>query len=210
MTTAKSSGWSMACLATSSLLFIALAAAVLFGASDGLDASVRSAVNSWATPALTVFFMFVTQLGSVAVVYALAIVEAAALLFLGRRHDALYLAGVMVAAGVVNNAVKFAVARGRPEPFFGELPSSYSFASGHALYAGCVYGVLGALIAAEMPKAWQRTAVLAATLVLIGTIGVSRVYLGVHYPTDVLAGFALAALIICIARGLMAERRPPG
>lgn len=196
----------MACLATSALLFVCVTAAVLLNASDGLDASVRAGINGWATPALTVFFLFITQLGSVVVVYTLAVVETAALLFLGRRRDALYLAGVMIAAGVINNAVKFAVARARPEPFFGELPSSYSFASGHALYSGCVYGVLGALIAAEMPKAWQRMTVLGATLALIGSIGLSRVYLGVHYPTDVIAGFALAALIICVARGFMAER----
>lgn len=206
MTKTKSSGWSMACLATSALLFVCVTVAVLLNASDGLDASVRGAVNGWATPALTVFFLFITQLGSVVVVYTLTVVETVVLLFLGRRRDALYLAGVMIAAGVINNAVKFTVARARPEPFFGELPSSYSFASGHALYSGCVYGVLGALIAAEMPKAWQRMTVLGATLALIGSIGLSRVYLGVHYPTDVIAGFALAALIICIARGFMAER----
>jgi membrane-associated phospholipid phosphatase len=108
----------------------------------------------------------------------------------------------------VNNAIKFAVARARPEAFFGELPSSYSFASGHALYSGCIYGVLGSIIAAEMPKTWQRALVLAGTLVLIAVIGFSRVYLGVHYPTDVLAGFALAALIICVARRFMGESAP--
>ncbi|MCK9911194.1 hypothetical protein MXD81_18735, partial [Microbacteriaceae bacterium K1510] len=107
-------------------LFVCVTAAVLLNASDGLDASVRAGINGWATPALTVFFLFITQLGSVVVVYTLAVVETAALLFLGRRRDALYLAGVMIAAGVINNAVKFAVARARPEPFFGELPSSYS------------------------------------------------------------------------------------
>jgi undecaprenyl-diphosphatase len=208
MNSRKYSGSRMACLAVSSLVFASLVVSVISGASDELDAAVRSAVKGWASPLLTAFFMFVTQLGSVAVVYSLAVIETATLLWLGRKRDALYLAAVMAAAAVVNNAIKFAVARARPEAFFGELPSSYSFASGHALYSGCIYGVLGSIIAAEMPKTWQRALVLAGTLVLIAVIGFSRVYLGVHYPTDVLAGFALAALIICVARRFMGESAP--
>ncbi len=202
MSNAKTSGWSLACLATSSLVFACVAAGVLSGLSDGIDGSIRSLVNSWASPQVTTFFHYVSMLGSVAVVYALTAFEAAALLVLGRRRDALRLLVVMAAAAVVNNAVKFAVARARPDPFFGDLPSSYSFASGHALYAACVYGVIGSLIAAEMPRAWQRTVVLGAMLALVGGIGLSRVYLGVHYPTDVIAGFALAALILCATRAI--------
>lgn len=205
----KASGWSLACLATSSLLFVVVAAAVLFGASDGLDAAVRAAVSSWASPGLTAAFMFITRLGSVAVVYSLTAVATLLLLALGRRNDAVRLAAVMAAAAIVNNAIKYAVARARPEPFFGDLPTSYSFASGHALYAGCFYVVVGALLAAAVPAAWQRTAVLAATLALIGVIGLSRVYLGVHYPTDVIAGFALAALIVCFTRGIIGETGRP-
>jgi membrane-associated phospholipid phosphatase len=204
------SGWNLACLGISSLVFIATLAAVLVGASDGLDAAVRTLVNGWATPELTRLFTLVTDLGSVAVVFSLTAVAAVALALLARRRDALRLLAVMGAAVVVNNGLKYAVARARPEAFFGELPASYSFASGHALYAGCFYGVVGALIAATLPQAWQRTAVLAATLTLIGAIGFSRIYLGVHYPTDVLAGFALAALIVCLVRGLFAARGAPG
>lgn len=203
---ARTTGWSLACLTTSSLVFACAVAAVLTGLSDGLDEMVRSTINNWANPQLTAFFLFITQFGSVAVVYSLAVIEAAALLILRRRADALYLIVVMAAAAVVNNVVKLAVARARPEAFFGDLPASYSFASGHALYAGCIYAVIGSLIAAEMPRAWLRVLVLVATLALIGVIGLSRVYLGVHYPTDVIAGFALAALILCVARGLMPER----
>lgn len=202
----EKSGWSLACLGTSALLFAATLAAVLLGSSDGLDARVRGFVNGWATPGLTSVFMFVTDLGSVAVVFSLTAIAVVALLVLGRRRDALRLVAVMGAAVAVNNGVKYAVARARPEAFFGELPASYSFASGHALYAGCFYGVVGAFIAAALPPGWQRTAVLAGTLALIGAIGLSRVYLGVHYPTDVLAGFALAALIVCVVRGLFATR----
>jgi undecaprenyl-diphosphatase len=210
MRSAKLSGRSLACLITSSLLFACVLAAVLLQASEDVDGAIRTAVNSWANPNLTSFFLFATQLGSVAVVYALTAIEAVALMVLRRWRDAVYLLAVMAAAAAVNNAVKYAVARARPEAFFGDLPASYSFASGHALYSGCVYGVLGGLLAAEMSRGWQKGLILLLTLALIGVIGLSRIYLGVHYPTDVVAGFALAALIVCIARAVLGPRTAPG
>jgi membrane-associated phospholipid phosphatase len=210
MRSGRLSGRSLACLITSSLLFACVLAAVLLKASEGFDAATRTAVNGWANPNLTSFFLFVTQLGSVAVVYALTTIEALALMVLRRWRDAVYLLVVMAAAAAVNNAVKFAVARARPEAFFGDLPASYSFASGHALYSGCIYGVLGGLLAAEMSRGWQKGLILLLTLALIGVIGLSRVYLGVHYPTDVVAGFALAALILCLARTVIGPRPAQG
>jgi undecaprenyl-diphosphatase len=160
-------------------------------------------VNSWASPVLTSFFENLTLLGSTLVVYSLAAVAALALWLLGKSPAALHLAVVMLTAAIVNNSVKETVARARPEAFFGDLPDSYSFASGHSLFAGCLYGVLGGMLAAAAPRPWQRNAILALALALIAGIGLSRVYLGVHYPTDVIAGFALAALIICITRRVL-------
>ena len=197
----------LACLTTSALLFAALVAGVLFGLSDGFDTAIRSAVNGWATPELTSAFSAITWIGAGEVVYALTAVVTVALLAIGRRSDALYLLAVMAAAFLINNAVKYSVARARPEAFFGETPTTYSFASGHALYASCFYAVVGALIAGQLPGAWPRAVLLLGVLALVGAIGLSRVYLGVHYPTDVLAGFALAALILCVARGLATERQ---
>jgi undecaprenyl-diphosphatase len=203
--TEERSGWSYACLAISLLLFTSVTLGVVFGVTDGLDASVRTAVNAWASPGLTSFFESLTHLGSTAVVYSLTVLAVLALWLLGKRPAALHLAVVMAAAGIVNNAVKMSIARARPEAFFGDLPASYSFASGHALFAGCLYGVLGGMLAAAATRGWHRAAILACSLALIGGIGLSRVYLGVHYPTDVIAGFALAALIICSVRGILSR-----
>ena len=203
--TEERSGWSYACFAISLLLFASVTLGVVFGVTDGLDAGVRTAVNSWASPGLTSVFENLTHLGSAALVYSLTVVAVLALWLLGKRPAALHLAVVMAAAAILNNVVKMSIARARPEAFFGDLPASYSFASGHALFAGCLYGVLGGMLAAAAPRGWQRTSLLAAALALIASIGLSRVYLGVHYPTDVIAGFALAALIICSVRGIVSR-----
>lgn len=83
--------------------------------------------------------------------------------------------------------------RARPEPYFNTpLPASYSFPSGHAIYAICLYGMLAALVS---PRAGTRAAKMTIWItcsLIILLIGVSRIYLGVHYPSDVIAGYASA------------------
>jgi undecaprenyl-diphosphatase len=201
--TEEQAGWTNACLAISLLLSMSVTLAVVLGVTDGLDASVRAWVNAWASPGLTSFFENLTLLGSTVFVYSLTVVAVLALWLLGKTPAAVHLAVVMLTAAFVNNSVKLAIARERPAAFFGDLPDSYSFASGHSIFAGCLYGVLGGMLAAAAPRPWQRNAILALALALIAGVGLSRIYLGVHYPTDVIAGFALAALIICITRRIL-------
>jgi undecaprenyl-diphosphatase len=132
---------------------------------------------------------------------------AAGLWLAGRPRAALMLLLVMGMAAIVNNVIKLTFARARPEAYFGTLPDSYSFASGHALFSACFFSVVAGLIEAQLTSAWQRAIVWVLTCSIVAGIGLSRVYLGVHYLTDVIAGFALAALIICLVRSVVAEQR---
>jgi membrane-associated phospholipid phosphatase len=87
------------------------------------------------------------------------------------------------------------------------VPDSYSFASGHALFSACFFSVVAGLVEAKLTSAWQRAVAWALACSIIAGIGLSRIYLGVHYLTDVIAGFALAALIVCLVRSIIAEQR---
>jgi undecaprenyl-diphosphatase len=83
--------------------------------------------------------------------------------------------------------------RDRPSPFFDTpLPSSYSFPSGHALCSLCFYGSLAWIYAAHVRSKLAQASMWLLSALLIFLIGLSRVYLGVHYPSDVLAGYAAA------------------
>ena len=201
------SEWRFACLIVSSLLFGAVAVAVVLGVTDSLDAATRSGINRWASPNLTLFAHGLSFIGSAAVLYTLAALTAAGLWLGGRPRAALMLLLVMAAAAILNNVVKLSFARARPEAFFGDLPDSFSFASGHALFSACYFGVVAGFIVAHVANGWQRAAVWVLACSIVVGIGLSRVYLGVHYLTDVIAGFALAALIVCIVRGIVAEQR---
>ncbi len=201
------SEWRFACLIVSSLLFGAMAVAVVLGVTDDFDAATRTGINRWASPNLTLLAEGLTFVGSDAVLFTLAALTAAGLWIGGRPRAALMLLLVMAAAAILNHVVKLAFARARPEAFFGDLPDSFSFASGHALFSACYFGVVAGLIAAHVAKDWQRVVVWVLACSIIAGIGLSRVYLGVHYLTDVIAGFALAAFIVCIVGSNVAEQR---
>jgi undecaprenyl-diphosphatase len=96
-------------------------------------------------------------------------------------------------------------------PFFGtEAPHSYSFPSGHALFSICFFGVVAALVAARLPSIAARAAVWTVAVAIAFLIGLSRVYLGVHYPSDVIGGYAAAvawASAVALADGMLLRRR---
>lgn len=166
------------------LIFVWLAFAMVNGQTAGFDASVRSDLHSIATPSLTramLGFTFVGTNGFLAVVGAVFVWW----LIRNRRfRDVIWFIALQISANLALQILKFAFHRPRPEPFFGlSIPESYSFPSGHALMSTVFYLSLAILVT-------RNLAVRVAAAVLALFIGFSRAYLGVHYPTDVLAGFA--------------------
>jgi undecaprenyl-diphosphatase len=95
---------------------------------------------------------------------------------------------------VLDTSLKLLFHRVRPEPFFGPLPHSYSFPSGHALSSFCFYGILAGLLDTRIRSLAVRISIWIVAALLVLAIGVSRIYLGVHYPTDVIAGYVAAAV----------------
>jgi undecaprenyl-diphosphatase len=138
---------------------------------------------------------FVTILGSSLVVSIAATLGFTALWVAGRRRSALSLAIIVIGGYLLMWVLKVSFHRERPTPFFDtQLPASYSFPSGHALLSLCLCAATAALLSAGQPKRWIRILIWTVAALLVLAIGYSRIYLGVHYPSDVLAGY-LAALV---------------
>jgi undecaprenyl-diphosphatase len=171
---------------------VALAAAVSTGYTAALDQSIRVAVHTHSSPALTAAFRFLTLFGETQVLFALSLAATAVLALLRWKFAALWFAISMLGAYALDMALKNSFGRPRPPvSFFGTpFPESHSFPSGHALSAVCWFGALALLIAPRLRPRAARIALWSGAALLAFAIGFSRIYLGVHYPTDVLAGFA--------------------
>ena len=172
-----------------------LADEMLEGETLAFDLRVRAAVHALASPRLTHVFMLVSTFGGPGVLGPLGAVLIA--VFAWRRwwRGAVLLAVSLGGAGVLDTALKYAFHRNRPAPFFGyPAPASYSFPSGHALSSFCFFATGAALLGARLRSPALRCLVWIVAALAILAIGFSRIYLGVHYPSDVLAGYAAGLL----------------
>jgi undecaprenyl-diphosphatase len=107
----------------------------------------------------------------------------------------------MIGASMLNITLKLAFKRARPEPFFDlAAPASYSFPSGHSLASCCFFAGLAAVLAGRVKRRRARILIWIAATIMFLLIGLSRIYLGVHYTTDVIAGFSAALIWIVVVR----------
>ena len=178
------------------------------------DRAIADYLHSVATPPLTLFFLVVTALGSIETIALLGIIMAAVF---AKRRQWLYLGSWIAAAGgsaVLDRLLKELFAR--PRPFF-EHPllreTSYSFPSGHAMESLVVYGMLAYFAVLALDSWRARTAVVFGAVLLVLLIGFSRMYLGVHYFSDVVAGYAAGGVwlsaLITGAETVRRSRKPP-
>jgi len=142
-----------------------------------------------------------TALGSTGVL-AMMVLGIAGFLAMTRKGAAALFVLASVSGGVlISQTMKWAYARPRPDlvPHSAEVFTA-SFPSGHSMMSAVVYLTLGALLARTQSDRAVKVYVLAMAVMLTVLVGVSRVYLGVHWPTDVLAGWALGGMwaLICL------------
>ena len=180
-------------------LFAWLAEEVMEGDTLAFDNAVREFIHSFASAWLTFLMQAITFCGSTIFLSIAAVIVVVIFWRHGHKHSAALFTVTMAGAVILNFVLKISFVRERPLAYFDTaLPSSFSFPSGHALYALCFYGSLAWIFAARKPQLPQQIAMWLSTAILIFMIGLSRVYLGVHYPSDVLAGYA-AALVWLVA-----------
>ena len=176
-------------------LFGWLADEMLEGDTLAFDLRVRAATHAIASPGLTHALGLVSSLGGPSVLAVLGVMLTAT--FVAHRwwRGAIVLLVAMAGASVLDTTLKLAFHRARPAPYFGyALPGSYSFPSGHALFAFCFFTAGAALLTPRLQHPALRWLVWAVAASLILAIGFSRIYLGVHYPSDVLAGYTVGLL----------------
>ena len=194
--------WLAAGLAFSAFViwaFFELADEVLEGDSRGFDRAVLLWIHHNVPGWLNEPMRLVTALGYYYIVVPLLVVAISLFYKRGWRLSAVLLAVSTGGSVVLTTVLKGVFQRARPELFdSGYQASFYSFPSGHATVAVGFYGMLTVILAYRLRGA-GRWAVAACGVLVVLLIGFSRLYLGVHYPTDVLAGYLSALLwLVCV------------
>ena len=160
--------------------------------------------HSWANPQLDRLMLAITHIGSPPLMLAMCGATALFLLLRKRRGDVAFFLASTIGAGLLNLAAKRIFDRARPDLWLSIDPrSDLSFPSGHAM------GTM-ALFAALCVLAWHtrwRWIVLATAVLVVSAVGFSRVYIGVHFPSDVLCGW-LASLSWVLGLHLIRRMRP--
>jgi membrane-associated phospholipid phosphatase len=200
MSTREASGLAWT-LGLSVLLFSLLGVGVASGGPIvSFDSAVAVSLHSHATGFATDVMSTVTQLGGATVLLAVTLVAGVALLVRRRVAHAALMGAALAGAEALNLALKATFERPRPslsDPI--ATAAGFSFPSGHAMVALTVYGALAFITAASGGSRRRQVMILGAATGLVLAIGFSRLYLGVHYVSDVLAGYGagLAWLMVC-------------
>lgn len=177
------------------LMFGWLANEVTRGATVRFDLRVRAEAHALASPQLTTAMLIITALGSGIFLLAATGLAFVTFLSINWQRAAVWLLIAMVGAAVLNTAMKHSFHRPRPSPFFNyPMPASESFPSGHALASLCFYGAIAALCSSRFKARALQISVWLAAMVLVAIIGFSRIYLGVHYFSDVVGGYLAAGV----------------
>lgn len=174
-----------------------------------LDVAATPFLHGLASPAFDAVMVTITALGSTFVVGPLFVLALAWLIW--RRHggEARFLAAAVVGSVALNEILKLIFHRSRPQLEWAVVLPEFSFPSGHSMNSLAFYGALAAIVwAVRGRRAGSIAAIIGGILVLL--IGMSRIYLGYHYLTDVAGGFLAAAVWLAIAyAGLMKGRHDP-
>ena len=197
--------------------FIVLAGEVLEGTTQRFDERLIRALRRPADPAVPIGPAWmveasrdITALGSVTLI-VLVTTAVVGFLWLDHKFSAMGFVLVATASGfALSSALKALFRRPRPDvvPHLMRVYSS-SFPSGHSIISAVVYLTLGALLSRVFRQRRFKFYILAVAVLMTGLVGASRVYLGVHYPTDVLAGWTagLVWATLCWLAGRYLQRR---
>jgi undecaprenyl-diphosphatase len=173
-------------------IFVEVAEHVRSGSTQAFDESVMQWVGAHHSPALDAVMLEMTALGTGMVVLMVVTVAALFLVLTQHKYSAILLLASTFGGLVLNAVLKLGFNRPRPSVVVAAVHTfSSSFPSGHAMSAAIVYSTVAYLAARLHRHKGARWLVMTAAMILIALISFSRIYLGVHYPSDVVGGVTI-------------------
>ncbi|MFD0671524.1 phosphatase PAP2 family protein [Cohnella sp. GCM10027633] len=181
-------------------IFIYVSAIVLAGKAGFMDDDTIRYVQGWESPGLTSMMETFSWLGSTLAVVAISLVAIVLLAAVfGHRKELILFVIVVAGSAALNKLLKVTFQRDRPDIHRLVEQAGYSFPSGHSTAAFALYGVLAYLLWRHIPSGWGRGLMIAIGLIMTLGIGISRIYLGVHYPSDVIGGYLVSGALLGVS-----------
>src|SRR6202162_2148254 len=186
------------------LIFVRITRELIEGDVSAMESAILLAVAKKRTPWLTITAVDGTALGSITLVVLFSVFTLVVLLVLRDRLGALQLLTASVGAGILTLVTKNLIERIRPaEAQQLIVVSGFSYPSGHSVSTSALYLTIAIIAGRYVKHSGARTAIFLAVSAVLIMIGASRVYLGVHYPTDIVSGISLGAAWALLLAGFI-------
>ena len=176
------------------IFFIFITTLVISNKISFIDSSVYNFLISFKNDSLTNFFRFITKFSNVAFLVIFVLI----VLLILRNKDAVFVIFNLIFLRLLNYVIKIIIKIDRPNILRLIKIGEYSFPSGHAMISMGVYGYLIYLIYKKIKNPYIKYLGIIILSLLIILIGISRIYLGVHYFSDVVAGYTLSLIYLII------------
>src|SRR5699024_7033469 len=180
------------------ILFVLTGIGIYFGYFDAFDLAIIDFVQGYESKLLTASLLTFTYIGSLLGTIIIYFILFYLFLRFNWRAEAILLTGAVLSTPVINFILKEFIQRPRPE--FSQFMEfgGYSFPSGHTMYAVSLYGIVLTLIWFKLKNIGERIFLTIVISFIIVTIALSRIYLGAHYPSDIIGGIFMSNFIISL------------
>ena len=189
------------------ILFIALTLLIAFDYIIPFDNMIYNLITFNINSYLTTIFKVITFLGSTPFMIFLTIFLFIIFLIKRKNIQAYLVAGTIILSTIINNIIKIIIRRPRPNVIKLVIENSYSFPSGHTMAAVTMYGLLFYLIGKMSIKKSLKKILRTFLVILPILIGISRIYLGAHFASDVIGAYLLSTSILLVVTYLVDKNR---
>ena len=179
--------------------FLAIAVFVYLDGLQTFDLFIIQIVQGLESPFMTMVMNVFSVIGSYKTIMLVFLVMAGFLYVKGKHLNHIIILSVtIICTGIINQALKYAIQRERPSFYRLAEATGYSFPSGHSMGAFAAYGMMTLILLTYIHSHRSQVLMIVASSLLILFIGISRIYLGVHFPSDVIGGYLLSLFLITI------------
>ena len=188
------------------LIFILLSVLVKLDIVSSIDTFIYNLCTFKMNDILTSIFKVFTFFGSTAFIVALSVILFIVFLICKKKNQAYLTVSVIIISTILNNVIKIIIMRNRPEVLKLVIEASYSFPSGHTMASVTIYGILLYLVNKTDLKSGLKNTLRVILFTLPIFIGISRIYLGAHFATDVIGAYLVSTILLLVSTYLVDKK----